>query len=136
MRGASSLVALAVALGALGSGATGAVLKPVAIAVGSSPMSLVAGGGSIWVANHDDGTVSRIDPRTNRVAATIRVGGQPWGLAYGAGSLWVGNDEESSVARVDVSCWSRTKRRCARRPAESSSGKGIECTKQRTRLTR
>jgi YVTN family beta-propeller protein len=40
------------------------------------------------VANTIDGTVSRIDPSTNRVVATIRVGANPKQLAVGAGSVW------------------------------------------------
>lgn len=75
--------------------------KPITIAVGGTPMSLVYGGGSVWTANKDDGTVSRIDPRTNRVVATIKIGGQPWGLAFGAGSIWVGNYAEGRVTRIE-----------------------------------
>jgi virginiamycin B lyase len=43
----------------------------------------------VWVANTIDGTVSRIDPRTNRVTATIRVGADPKQLAVGDGAVWV-----------------------------------------------
>jgi YVTN family beta-propeller protein len=41
------------------------------------------------VANRDDGTLSRIDPSTNRVVATIHVGGQPESVAVGGGAVWV-----------------------------------------------
>src|SRR5919204_1569848 len=74
---------------------------PVTIAVGSSPMSLVVGAGAIWVANKGDGSVSRIDPASDRVVASIQVGGQPWGLAFDGASIWVGNYERGSVARID-----------------------------------
>lgn len=79
-------------------------VRPAAatVSVGTTPMSLASGGGAVWSANRGDGTVSRIDPRTNRVVATIRVGGEPWGLAYGDGSLWVGNYASSVVARIDL----------------------------------
>jgi len=50
---------------------------------------VAVGGGAVWVANALRGTVSRIDPATNRVTRTIPVGGTPRSLAYGAGRLWV-----------------------------------------------
>lgn len=34
---------------------------------------MAVGHGSIWVANSTDGTVSRIDPTTNIVTATIKI---------------------------------------------------------------
>jgi YVTN family beta-propeller protein len=43
------------------------------IPVGKGPVDLVAGEGAVWVANGLDGTVSRIDPTTYEVVATIRV---------------------------------------------------------------
>ena len=49
-----------------------------------------AGAGSLWVANQYSGTVSRIDPRRDRVAASMAVGGTPTSLAAGQGRLWVG----------------------------------------------
>lgn len=36
-----------------------------------------------------DGTVSRIDPATNEVVATIEVGHRPLGVAVGNGLVWV-----------------------------------------------
>src|SRR6202521_5967559 len=47
------------------------------IAVGQRPGVPVAGEGAVWVPNTADGSVSRIDPRTNRVVATLRIGDQP-----------------------------------------------------------
>jgi YVTN family beta-propeller protein len=48
-----------------------------------------AAGGAVWVANATDGTVSRIDPRTRRVVATIDVGGTPLEIDGGPGGVWV-----------------------------------------------
>src|SRR5919201_3962144 len=47
------------------------------IQVGSSPVNLAFGSGSIWVSNNGSGTVSRIDPASGRVVATVDVGGAP-----------------------------------------------------------
>ncbi|MGH9173506.1 MAG: YncE family protein, partial [Vicinamibacterales bacterium] len=43
------------------------------IQVGQDPRELAVGFGSVWVTNSSDGTVSRIDPATNTVIATIVV---------------------------------------------------------------
>jgi YVTN family beta-propeller protein len=67
--------------------------------VGHSPGAVTAGGGSVWVANRLDGTVSRID--RDRQVTTIDVGGAPAALAFGAGSLWVADGDSRFVAQVD-----------------------------------
>jgi YVTN family beta-propeller protein len=59
------------------------------IAVGDGPAAIAIGGGGVWVANADDGSVSRIDPDTRRVTATIAVGHRPQGIAVAGGSVWV-----------------------------------------------
>jgi hypothetical protein len=67
---------------------------------------LAIGAGSVWVANMNPYTVTRIDPATNTVVATISLG-EPdylWGptrLAFAHGSLWVLDGKSSSVARID-----------------------------------
>jgi hypothetical protein len=53
------------------------------------PSALAAGRGSIWVASRVGRTLSRIDPRSRRVARTIRLTAPPSALALGAGALWV-----------------------------------------------
>jgi YVTN family beta-propeller protein len=50
---------------------------------------VTAAAGAVWVANATDGTVSRIDPRTRRVTATIDVGGAPSEIDGGPGGVWV-----------------------------------------------
>jgi YVTN family beta-propeller protein len=55
--------------------------------MGNGPIDFAIGGGSIWVTNSVDGTVSRIDPATNDVHQ-IRVGGSPEGVDFGNGSVW------------------------------------------------
>ena len=100
------------------------------IPVGPRPGVPVAGEGAVWVPNTGDGTISRIDPRTNRVVATIRVGNQlafykrdcerngsvhsfmgstfhvrdcdlPSALATGDGSLWIAKNDDQAVLRMD-----------------------------------
>ena len=43
---------------------------------------------AVWVANHDDGTLSRIDPRSGRVTR-FKVGPNPRNIAIGEGAIWV-----------------------------------------------
>jgi peptide/nickel transport system substrate-binding protein len=69
-------------------------------AVGRGPSAVTAGGGSVWVANTLDGTVTRIDRQRDR-AVTIPIGGAPSGLAFSGGSLWASDGEARSVAQVD-----------------------------------
>ena len=65
---------------------TGAVRSTVR--VGRIPGAIAVSGGTVWVANTRDGTVSRIDSETLDVT-TIRVGGKPGGLAATQDGVWV-----------------------------------------------
>ena len=59
------------------------------------------GAGAVWVGDSGDGTVSRIDPRTNKVVATIAVGQSVSAIAVGAGGVWVTVPLEDRVKRID-----------------------------------
>jgi YVTN family beta-propeller protein len=63
------------------------------IRVGNALGAVAVDGSSVWVANRGDGTVSRIDPATNRVVATIDVGGRPTHLTAEAGAVWATTPE-------------------------------------------
>ena len=56
--------------------------------VGPGTEYVAFGDGLVWTANYVDGTVSRIDPRTNAITAKVDVGAAQ-ALAAGAGSAWV-----------------------------------------------
>lgn len=77
------------------------------IEVGCGPWDIGIGFDSVWVSNVLDGTVSRIDPSTDRVVATIeRVGGHSSsylasGIAPAAGSMWVAVPTTREVVRID-----------------------------------
>jgi YVTN family beta-propeller protein len=71
------------------------------VRTGASPQSLAVGGGSLWVANHDAQTVTRIDQASGKVLADIPVPSEPHRVAYGAGAAWVGNWHDNSVSRID-----------------------------------
>lgn len=70
---------------------------------GSNPLGITYGAGSIWVANRNGGSVTRVSPKTNKAGKTIRVGFGPYALAYGAGSIWVTNESSGTVSRINPS---------------------------------
>src|SRR5262245_8585500 len=71
------------------------------IPVSGSPVNLVFAQDAVW-ASSSDGSVSRIDPVTNKVVARIAVGaGQLGGVAFGDGSIWVANFGSGELDRVD-----------------------------------
>jgi YVTN family beta-propeller protein len=78
------------------------------IPVGRQPTTVVIGQGAVWVANKLDNSLSRIDPQTNRVVATIAASDGVADLAVGRDGVWTGGDRRG-VARV-VRIDSRTNR--------------------------
>ena len=54
----------------------------------------------MWVVNSRDGTVSRIDPATNSVAALVPVGAEP-GAVAAAGSVWVTVASAADIVQID-----------------------------------
>lgn len=67
--------------------------------VGRDPSALSVAGGSVWVANRRDETVTRIDRASGHVG-TFAVGGHPTGLAGLRDAVWVWTDE-GLLIRVD-----------------------------------
>ena len=61
------------------------------IAVGDNPTALDFGAGAVWVANYGSGTVTRIDPSTNKASVPIEVGDSPEDVSVGEGGVWVSN---------------------------------------------
>jgi YVTN family beta-propeller protein len=71
------------------------------VPVGVRPGPPVQAGGSVWVANLDDNTITRIDAGTRRVQGTLTPGGSITGLAAGGGALWVGDATSGVAKRID-----------------------------------
>lgn len=74
---------------------------PTGIANPKGELNVVAGAGSIWIASDDNGVVSRIDPRTNLVTASIAVDPGTHYLAFGFGSVWAVSSNAQSIQRID-----------------------------------
>ena len=68
--------------------------------VGARPVAAVAAADSLWVANLDDRTVTRIDLSSRRILASIPIGGAPTALAATPGAVWV-SDATGQISRID-----------------------------------
>lgn len=75
---------------------TGAVADVIhtGLADPTGELSLAAEAGSIWILSDARGVLSRIDPQTNRVVATIPVAPHSFAAAFGFGSVWITNTGE------------------------------------------
>jgi virginiamycin B lyase len=96
------LLVLALLVAPAVAAAEGAAPRVVAkIRVGTQPCAGVAAFGSFFETNYGSATLSRVNPRTNKVTKTGRLGAQPCGIAAGAGSLWIDGYGTSRVERVN-----------------------------------
>ena len=57
--------------------------------VGDGPVDVAVGEGGVWVASRLDRTVTRLDPATGKIVATIELGNEPQRIAAGGGAVWV-----------------------------------------------
>jgi YVTN family beta-propeller protein len=75
------------------------------VAVGARPSAIAFGSGSLWVANLDDETVSRVNPTTLRTLRTLSVRDRPTGIAAAGARVWIVGPSPTatfvSVTRVD-----------------------------------
>jgi DNA-binding SARP family transcriptional activator len=73
------------------------------VLVGRRPVAVAIGHGSVWVANADDGTVSRIHPDRREVIRTIGIGAPAIDLAVATDAVWVANGSDGTVSLIDPS---------------------------------
>ena len=70
------------------------------------PVGAVVTPGAIWVGNHHGGPVVRVDPRTNKVVATIPWSGPTLGgiyhMATDGSSVWATGTRTTDAAEIDV----------------------------------
>jgi ABC-type transport system substrate-binding protein/DNA-binding SARP family transcriptional activator len=84
---------------ALISPADGAIKATVALR--AAPSDMVAGFGSLWVAEAPAGDVVRIDPKAHRILATIPLGTRPKRIVVGGGAVWVLDPVSRTVSAID-----------------------------------
>ena len=83
--------------------------------VGRGSLALAAGEGAAWVSNAFDGTVTRIDGRTNEVASiAVSADSSPKDVTVAGGLVWVSvaNDRAPAVGQLDA--WVRDAARAGR----------------------
>ncbi len=69
---------------------------------GASPEAAVDAFGSVWISDHRPGTLTRIDPSTNTVVATVDLGGGHIGPPLEAArKLWTVTADASKIVVVD-----------------------------------
>ena len=61
------------------------------VSVGQEPTAVAIGGGSVWVANHGNGTVTEVNPNANLAIQTIPISSTVQSLEFADGALWVGS---------------------------------------------
>jgi serine/threonine protein kinase/DNA-binding beta-propeller fold protein YncE len=85
---------------------SGAKLDPTplkAIPLQPGADGVATGAGSVWIANRELDTVTRVDAGSRQVEGDpIQVGREPDSLAAGLGAMWVTNTSDNSVTRLDL----------------------------------
>jgi DNA-binding beta-propeller fold protein YncE len=72
------------------------------IPVGRDAVDVAVGRDAAWVSNGSAGTVTRVDPVSNRaLGPPIRTGRFPTALAVGTHDVWVVNSGDGTLARID-----------------------------------
>jgi streptogramin lyase len=72
------------------------------IPIGRDAVDVAVGRDAAWVSNGAAGTVTRVDPVSNRaLGPPIRTGRFPTAVAIGARDLWVVNSGDGTLARID-----------------------------------
>ena len=70
------------------------------VPVGARPVALTSGAGSLWVANLDDESVTRVNASSGSVIGTISIDGAPTGLAGTPTAVWV-TTGSAALSRID-----------------------------------
>jgi DNA-binding beta-propeller fold protein YncE len=64
-------------------------------------LSVVRGAGSIWVSSDAKGVITRVNPVTKRITATIAVDPNSFYLAFAFGHLWAVSDTRQTIQKID-----------------------------------
>jgi YVTN family beta-propeller protein len=82
--------------------ATNKVIATIPVGPAESEGGIAASSDAIWLPSDKTGVLSRIDPKTNEVVASIKIAAGSPAAVYGDGAIWVSSTEESVVTRVDA----------------------------------
>lgn len=70
--------------------------------VPESEGGLATGAGSVWIMTDRKGTLTRIDPATNKAVAEIYVAPGSYAVAFGEEAVWVTSTEKNVLTRVNA----------------------------------
>ena len=70
--------------------------------VPQSEGGIASGAGSVWVMTDAKGTLTRVDPATNKAVAEIYVAPGSYTVAFGENAVWVTSTEKNVVTRVNA----------------------------------
>src|SRR6476660_8873669 len=98
--GIGGVVVLLLGGGGYAAAATSGAHVTAVIPLSVHPTGVGFADGSAWV-TLDAAAVSRIDPDTNQVTATIPVGNFPVRAIGGFNAVWVSNCADGTVSRID-----------------------------------
>jgi hypothetical protein len=70
------------------------------VPVGARPVAIASGSGSLWVANLDDQSVTKVDVASRGAVRAIPIVGAPTGLAATRTAVWV-TDGPGAVSKID-----------------------------------
>jgi YVTN family beta-propeller protein len=102
--GASNDLATSSKLVRLGSGGH-------AVELDSAPAAMAAGDGSIWLAEPNEGRVTRVDLETGATSDRVPVRGEgPSAIAIGGGSVWAASVPGDTLTRIDPASGTVTQR--------------------------
>ncbi|HEY7873592.1 MAG TPA: hypothetical protein VIG64_00565 [Actinomycetota bacterium] len=71
------------------------------IAVGENPVGVSVGGNLAWVAS-SGGTITRVDPTTNRSTGVSGVGGEPADVVLTPGAVWFSDSGDGTIKQLDA----------------------------------
>src|SRR4029077_13057036 len=82
---------------------TNRITAALPIAPAGAEGGIAAGGDSVWMVTDKNGTLSRIDPVTNRLRQTISIPAGSYNPLFANGIVWVTGFDTSVVTAVDAS---------------------------------
>lgn len=76
-------------------------IATVSFGANHSPQGMCVAAGSVWVTDLTANILSRIDPLTNAVIATVSVGLRPSDCCFDGTYIWTANFNGASISKVD-----------------------------------
>jgi YVTN family beta-propeller protein len=81
---------------------TNAVIATIPAGPAESEGAIATSEDAVWLVTDRHGRLSRIDPKSNSVAATIEVPAGSASVLYGHGAIWVTTPAKNTLTRVDA----------------------------------